>query len=186
MSIKGWGGGRCAAFTLKRTVLQVQSGRRGKGGQGWGRGKVSLAGAERGKARGAAAGGRSPGGVARWRGRAPPCTLAARARARPASLQRELCARSGARAATPLPLAAAWARPPGRGSRARRQRLPAWRTAPPRVRPCAPAASCPPALSPAALRRSPRPASPAPPAARAWPRPCCPSSTPTCTGTRPP
>lgn len=51
-----------------------------------------------------------------------------------------------------------------------------------------PPAARPPALSlsPAALRRSPRPASPAAPAARARPRPCCPSSTPTCTGTRPP
>lgn len=37
VAIKGWGGGRCAAFTLKRTVLQVQSGRRGKGGQGRGK-----------------------------------------------------------------------------------------------------------------------------------------------------
>lgn len=37
VAIKGWGGGRCAAFTLKRNVLQVQSGRRGKGGQGRGK-----------------------------------------------------------------------------------------------------------------------------------------------------
>lgn len=92
-------------------------------------------------------------GVARRLRRAPRCSRAARAR--PALLQRELCARSGARAPTPLPLAAAWARPPGRGSRPRRQRLPAWRPAPPRVHPYAPAGLQ------LARRRSPHPASPA-------------------------
>lgn len=96
-----------------------------------------------------------------WRGVAS-VLLREPARARLALLQRELCARSGARAATPLPLAAAWARPPGRGSRPCRQRLPAWRTAPPLSPPVhARPASCPLARLHATLRRSPRPASPA-------------------------
>lgn len=64
--------------------------------------------------------------------RGGPCARAARAR--PALLQRELCARPGARTAPPAPScrrSRRWARPPGRGSRSRRQLLPASSTSSP-------------------------------------------------------
>lgn len=64
-------------------------------------------------------------GAAR-RPRGSPCARAPRAR--PAVLQRELCARPRSRTASPAPSCRhrrRWARPPGRGSRPRRQLLPA-------------------------------------------------------------
>lgn len=66
---------------------------------------------------------RRPGGGPGRPRRAPPS--ARWARARPALLQRELCAGPGARTAPPAPSCRRWARPPGRGSRPRRQLLPA-------------------------------------------------------------
>lgn len=82
----------------------------------------------------ARAGRPGPAGVAGALGSVVQAWARAAARARPVLLQRELCARSGARTAPPAPSCCRrrrWARPPGRGSGPRRQLLPASRTSSP-------------------------------------------------------
>ncbi|KAJ1058884.1 hypothetical protein K5549_021920 [Capra hircus] len=109
---------------------------------------------------------RGPAGVAGTLGSVVQAWARAAARARPVLLQRELCARPGARTAPPAPSCRRrrrWARPPGRGSGPRRQLLPASRTSsPPRSRsgpesrPRVPVESSPSPPSPS--RHPPRPA----------------------------